>query len=517
MSDELDRLQDLQDDIHAAHGVWGANELAEACGAAAAVPTFGGDAGALAMIADYCTTVAASVEQALDAADPLRKNGISGVWAGDTHVSADEALTALADDMFRALMAFRGIAGQVRQHAETVKDEPNDRMSATYLAEIAATVGAMSWGEMPNLAYEGEVMRRQHANAIRTIDGRVAMHIAMRNAAEDFATAMHEFQTQARTGRLSDSPLSAVDEVVIAGAGWTRTMVPHTPVLTPAMDQRAAEALSAMSDDDRERMTGLLASAASPEHRAYLLKTLAAGYPVEEVARFDQLIAGHGDDPDWLEEHLSALSMDVENPIPGKEYNAFESAGWEQGNHPTCVAASTVTARAEVDPLYALRLTTGGHPGDPEFDNPAAFANRLRDEQEQVYDGGRTWLQEHFGDGGMTSEQSATVANEEIAARTGAEYSNVKLSDVAAREATVPAIERAVDEGYPVPFFTHEKGETHQLMVIGHSGYQLQVYNPWGYTYWITQRDFVNGQVDGIDPEIPSTPSTVRLPARTSR
>jgi hypothetical protein len=49
-------------------------------------------------------------------------------------------------------------------------------------------------------------------------------------------------------------------------------------------------------------------------------------------------------------------------------------------------------------------------------------------------------------------------------------------------------------------------------MVIGHSGYQLQVYNPWGYTYWITERDFVNGRVDGIDPEIPATPSTVRLP-----
>ena len=53
MSDELDRLQDLQDEIHAANGVWGANELADACAAAAAVPTFGGDAGELRSIADY--------------------------------------------------------------------------------------------------------------------------------------------------------------------------------------------------------------------------------------------------------------------------------------------------------------------------------------------------------------------------------------------------------------------------------------------------------------------------------
>jgi hypothetical protein len=513
MSDELDRLQDVQDEIHAAHGVWGANELAEACAAAAAVPTFGGDAGELSMIADTCDAVARSVTQALDAIDPLREVGVSAVWTGDTHVSANEALRALADDMFRAMLAFRTLGTQIRQHAEQVRDEPNDRAAAAALAGIAATVGAMSWGELPNLAYEGEVMRSQHADAISAVDGRVGMHIAMRNAAEDFATALHELETQARTARLSDSPLSAVDEVVIAGAGWTRTMVPHSPVLTPAMDRRAAEALSAMSDDDRERLTGLLATAGSPEHRAYLLKTLAAGYSVAEVAGFDQLLAGHGDDPAWLEQHLSPLSLDVDKPTPGRDYNAFGSAGWEQGKRPTCVAASTVTARAEVDPLYALRLTTGGHPDDPEFDNPAAFADRLRAEQVQLYNESRTWFQELLGKDGMTSAQSATAANDEIAPHTGAGYSNVKLDDAADREATVSSIERAVDEGYPVPFFTQEKGATHQMLVIGHSGSQLQVYNPWGYTYWITERDFVSGHVDGIDPDIPATPSNVRLPA----
>jgi hypothetical protein len=516
MSDELDRLQDLQDDIHAAHGLWRANELAEACAAAAAVPTFGGDAAALSAIAEYCDAVVESVERALHAVDPLRENDISAVWAGDTHVSANEALTALADDMFRALIAFRGIAGQVRQLAARARDEPQDRAAATELAGIATTLGSMSGGDPRTLAYDGEVMRHQQVAAISGIDSRVDLHIAMRNAAEDFATALHDIAMQARTGRLSDSPLSAVDEVVIAGAGWTRTMVPHPPVLTPAMDQRAAEALSAMSDDERERMTGLLASAASPEHRAYLLKTLAAGYAVAEVAGFDQLIAGHGDDPGWLEEHLSPLSMDV-GPTPGKDHTAFGAARWEQGEHPTCVAASTVTARAEVDPLYALRLTTGGHPGDPEFDNPAAFADRLREEQQQLYDDGRSWFQELLGDDGMTSAQSANAANEEIAPHTGAGYSNVEVDDVADREATVPSIERAVDEGYPVPFFTREKGETHQLLVIGHSGQQLQVYNPWGYTYWITERDFVSGHVDGIDPEIPATPSTIRLPEKAGR
>ncbi|MEU4217646.1 hypothetical protein [Actinoplanes sp. NPDC026623] len=512
MSDELDRLQDSQDDIHEAYGAWGANELADACGTAAAVPCFGGDAGELRAIAEHCDTVAQTVKQALDAADPLLRASISGAWAGDTHVAANEALRALTDDMFRALTAFNTIGDLLRRHAEPVAGEAPDRADAAALAQIAATVGSMTWGVLPGPEYEGEVMRREHARAIEAIDGRVGRHIAVRDAAEDLATALHEIETQARTGRLSGSPLSSIDEVVIAGAGASRA-VARPPVLTPAMDERAAAALSAMSDGDRGRMAGLLMAARSPDHRAYLLKTVAAGYPADQVARFDRLIAGHGDDPAWLDEHLSPLSMDGE-PGPGKDFTTFGGAEWEQGDNPTCVVASTVTARAEIDPPYALRLTTGGHPGDPAFDNPAAFADRLRDEQAQLYDDGRSWFQEHFGGDGMTSGQSATIADEEIAPRSGAGYDNVALADAKARAATVPSIERAVDEGYPVPLFTSEDGETHQLMVIGHSGDRLQLYNPWGYTYWITEREFVTGRVNGVDPDIPSTPSSIRLPER---
>jgi hypothetical protein len=512
MTDELDRLQDLQDTIHAAHGGGGGNELADACAAAAAVPTFGGDAGELRTIAAWCEAVAQSVERALDAADPLRRLGISAVWTGDTHVSANAALRALTDDIFRALLAFRAIGDQVRRHAEQVQQEPGDAANAASLAAIAATVGAMDRDELSGPGYDAPVMREQHTRAIVTIDDRVDGHIAMRHAAEDFATALHEIGTGARTSRLSDSPLSAADEVVIAGAGSTRTVPAQPPVLTPAMDRRAAAVLAAMSHADRERMTGLLASAASAEHRAYLLKVVAAGYPVAQVAGFDQLIAGHGDDPAWLAEHLSPLALDTE-PTPRPRSDRFGGTQWEQGPRPTCVAASTVTARAQVDPLYALQLTTGGHPGDPQFDNPAAFGRRLRDEQVRVYDDGRDWPQKLFRREGMTDEQSATIANEEIAPHLGVHYENVRTHDREARANVLPEIERAVDEGRPVPLSVDEGHEGHQLMVIGHSDNQLQLYNPWGYSYWITEREFTDGHVDGIDPDIPREPTSVRLPA----
>jgi hypothetical protein len=112
----------------------------------------------------------------------------------------------------------------------------------------------------------------------------------------------------------------------------------------------------------------------------------------------------------------------------------------------------------------------------------------------------------------MTDGQSKTIANEEIAPHTGTRYDSVEMKDERSRETTMRAVERAVDDGYPVPIVTREGSEGHQMLVIGHSGDRLQIYNPWGYTYWVTEDQFVAGHLDGIDPDIPSTPTSVRLP-----
>ena len=65
----------------------------------------------------------------------------------------------------------------------------------------------------------------------------------------------------------------------------------------------------------------------------------------------------------------------------------FLGARWgvHKGEDSDSVAASLVTARAQLDPLYSLQLTTGGHPDDPHFDNPEAFQKRLSDEQDRIH------------------------------------------------------------------------------------------------------------------------------------
>jgi hypothetical protein len=179
---------------------------------------------------------------------------------------------------------------------------------------------------------------------------------------------------------------------------------------------------------------------------------------------------------------------------------------WEQEG-PTCVASSTVTARAMVDPLYALELTTGGRPDDPKSTTPDAFMQRLHAEQRRVYDDNRPWNADApiIGYDGMTDEQGIEAANEEISPSTGYNYEHRELDSADDRRAVLADVERAVDEGKPVPIQVAGPDAAHQMMIIGHEGDKLQIYNPWGETVWVSEDDFINGHMQkATDDRMPN-------------
>jgi hypothetical protein len=512
--DRLERLERRKEEIHREFGFWGSTGLAWSCAQAAREGSFHGDPEAVHQKAQAFEDAAKALYDARDALADIRNLNVNGVWTGAAQHAAADAVAALYDDVARAYVSFKDIADRLRGYGERLAPlgRPDEDAVAS-LAQAAAEADKLTAGPVPDpFGYDGEAMRSAHHLAMAAIDARVAAHTAARDNGADLAAAMHDIASRARSRNLRNGALTPVDEVVLAAADDGKAAI-----LTPAMERRAADALGALTGRDRDRMLGLLATAVSPEQRAYVLKALAAGYSIDQVSAFAGMIAAHGDDPAWLAAHLSPLALDSDRPLPGVHIDAFEGAQWTQGDHPTCVAASTVAARAAVDPLYALQLTAGGHPGDPAFDNPAAFADRLQDEQNRVYDGGRNWLQKLTSSDGMNAGQSATIANEEIAPHTGARYDNVKIGDAGARRDTLGSIERAVDDGYPVPVIADEGHSSHQLMIIGHTGDQLQIYNPWGYTYWVSRNDFVGGHIDRADADIPSTPTSVRLPQEAGR
>jgi hypothetical protein len=519
--DNIQRLQHEQHNIDRAYGLWGTDELAAGCAAGAVVPGFGGDPDTLNDIADNLTKVHDVAHQAWLAIRQINTDRIGGSWVGDTHLAASAAVDALLTDVQGRVDPMRYLPSKIEAYADWLRQTTrSDAGAADTLNDVAAQASKMTaLGFLPDLSdYDPDAMPGLHHTAMDAIELRIEAHTGVRDAGRDLSSILRDQAANARGRLLGGSPMSALDDVVLAEAG-NNWISDDTSILTPAQDQRAAAALSALSDADRQAMMRMLAAAASPEQRAYLLKMLAAGYPVGDVSKFDQLIAAHGDDPQWLAAHLNPLSMDRTSTAGtdhGKQWDAFDGQVWTQGQYPTCVASSTVAARAAVDPLYALQLTTGGHPGDPASDNPDAFAERLRAEQSQVYDDGRDWVQKLFGQDGMTDGQSTTIANQQIATHTGATYQNVDMANPDARYDALPKVEQAVDDGYPVPISTRSGDEGHQMMIIGHQGDQLEIYNPWGYSYWVTESAFTDGEINTIDSAIPGTPVSVRLPQGVS-
>jgi hypothetical protein len=55
-----------------------------------------------------------------------------------------------------------------------------------------------------------------------------------------------------------------------------------------------------------------------------------------------------------------------------------------------------------------------------------------------------------------------------------------------------------VDEGKPVPIDVTNGKEGHQMMITGRDGDKLEVYNPWGYTSWVSESQFVNSQLGSL-------------------
>jgi hypothetical protein len=42
----------------------------------------------------------------------------------------------------------------------------------------------------------------------------------------------------------------------------------------------------------------------------------------------------------------------------------------------------------------------------------------------------------------------------------------------------------------------------------------LEVYNPWGYTVWVSEDDFVNGRMNVIEDGVPANVHAVNVPRR---
>ncbi|MGW3046189.1 hypothetical protein ACWC9T_40895 [Kitasatospora sp. NPDC001159] len=156
-----------------------------------------------------------------------------------------------------------------------------------------------------------------------------------------------------------------------------------------------------------------------------------------------------------------------------------------------------------------LRLTTGNAPETPGADSPSEFGRRLQELYIQQYQAG----QQANGDekiypenkGGIGPKGNTFLANQNLGRATGSTYEYVNLNTDDDRRAAMTRIEKALDEGKPVPFCAYDeaaKGDdhhAHQMVIMARDGDRLQVYNPWGQSAWVTEDQFIHNHMNDGD------------------
>ncbi|MDX3230810.1 peptidoglycan-binding protein [Streptomyces sp. ME19-01-6] len=480
--------------------------LSDAIGKARDTPTPIGDPDHIDGVAARYTRAAELLESAQGDLAKVAKAGLPAVWVGTAGEKASQVVGAASRSTDETAEKLREAVPVLRQLAIDI----GAAQATDEYARVALDYAKSLCG--PFFNDREQLLEAKKA----TLDG-ITYLIEADDRAKDggkkAAVKLSKLAAQARTRKVTADGLTDADRLVIADAADPGGPADLNEILSTNELERSAQFRDKLSAQDQAEFDRLVSRAKSPEEGAYLMKALAAGYDIKTLRSFGEDI--HGRDATWLREHLAPFHTSGDTRVGVDSAAEFDVPGakgaeWTQGKNGTCVASSTVAARALVDPVYTLRLTTGGHPGDPAYDSPAAFEKRLLKEQIRVHkegDGGP------LPDAGMDLTGKHKVINDEIAPHTGATYEQREVRTADSRREALPLIEEAVDEGKPVPIgvqgFDTVDGERvpvgHAMMIVGHEGDKLEVYNPWGFTTWVSEDDFVNNHMDkASDKRLPT-------------
>ncbi|MGW4720707.1 hypothetical protein [Nocardia sp. NPDC004260] len=463
---------------------------------------------------DYKAAAEACDRAAVDLTS-VAAGSLPAAWRGAAAETAAEAVRALASQSGLAHVAFKGGADALNAFAEQLAQAQKlDEQGIELLrqvrdAALSPDESGIKWFEIRDQAALGCRQRLVAAN-IRD------------HAATDVVSALNQIAAEARARQINSpgiDPLSSIALSYADDGGFARSDLLDN-ILTPTALARGSQLLNNMSQADRKKFDEMLGGAKSPQEAAYIWKALAAGYSLADVQAFDELIHPHGNDFDWLFDHLNphVNSPDISGEVeeggehalryePGSTTPAGEKDGVDVDkifgqDKGDCVSAATIIARAANDPVFMLGLTTGQGPAasvvggaDPGNDSRAAFRDRLV----HVYD-----ATDAKHPGGKDAEKLFTTMLQPV---TGDAYTETHVAGAspsemsAAREAMLPEIETAVNAGKPVPITVSPasgKGVAHELVIMAVQDDMLEIYNPWGFTEWVSKQQFIHGVLGSV-------------------
>lgn len=521
MGETTTRRKELGERLNGIRGADSKNGLISEIRKALAVKAPVGDPGTIEATGLRYRRAGAESDEVHRSVVKVADEGLPDVWTGSTGAKAAEVVSAAGRAVDQQTIAFQQGANVLLGLADALRAaQAADRSARGNLEGVLRSLGSEDgwfddWHEDDGEEAARKKAQGEAATAVEAMQGAAARaDDAARAAARD----LNKLASEARASKLNAQGISAADKLVLAETSGANGPTELNELLSANDMKRSTEYLGKLNDKDRAEFEKMLGEAKTPQERAYLMKALAAGRSMDEIRTFRGKI--HGKDPEWLRSHLTPVYAEDDNfssggqEADGRNVNRdavkFGDAEWQQDdNEGTCVASSTVTARAMVDPVYALELTGG--PSGQENDSDA-FRQRLLAEQHRVHndgDGGRNW-------NGMDADGKGRVLGREVSPHTGAPFEYKKMPGPDERRALLPDIEKAVAEGKPVPIGVegHKDGKRsgHAMLIVGQEGDMLQIYNPWGTTTWVSEDDFVNGRMDkASDNRLPNA-YAVHLP-----
>ncbi|MGW2379563.1 peptidoglycan-binding protein [Streptomyces sp. NPDC001658] len=482
------------------------NDLIDAIDDALAVSAPEGDVPTLESLARRYREQVDDADRLRERIDKVATRQLPEVWVGTTSETASAVVSAASRAADQVTEAFRGGAKALLRLADAL--EPAQKLDAKgrgALREARGMLGGHDGWFDDIHEDDGEEAARLKARSLAT-QGVADLKTAAENAddaAREAARDLNKYAAEARAGQMDTDELTATDRLMLADTANPTGDRELNEILTANDLERAGQRMEGLPAADQERMRRLLADASTPQEKAYLMKALAAGYSVDEVEEFGGKI--HGKDPNWLQSHLTPITTTNDPKDTDKESQWYGEKLWDQDGE-TCVPSSTVTARALVDPVYALELT-GGPDGTDDSDE--AFRERLTAEQLRMHEEGdgsnSGWLWDRKP-AGMDPEGQTEISDKELSPHTGDRYEAHDMDSADDRRDVLPDIEKSVAEGKPVPINierTDEDGnwKGHSMMVIGQEDGMLQIYNPWGTTTWVSEEDFINGDLSSATDE----------------
>jgi hypothetical protein len=385
----------------------------------------------------------------------------SAAWSNGVATDSTAVLPATARTVDRVSAAFITAADTLAELATAVRDHQR-RHAKLHAALAAAAHDATHVGSVPMPDPVG--IAKLVGVVGDLISGCIAVYTDSIAATDRAASRFTDLRGTARAAAGVAGGLTPDDAVVLAD----RTVGPLTDRYDAGLfgvSQLARLAAPAAPVGE------LLASAESDHERAWLFKAASAGHGYDALRRFANAIRGH--DQHWLDTHLSLVDRgDVGTQsrlgIAVRQYEAT-----------TCGTTTVIVARAEHDPLYALRLT------EDDFD--AAFAAEraaVHDETNVV----------HPQSAGTSPKGVATYLTRYI----GVPYRWRLVDDTDRREIsrTLREVVGAVDRGVPVPLLIGGIVPRHYVLVVGHERGTLLIFEPTaGRTVAVPEQQFLDGDL----------------------